>query len=145
GSTGRRGKTADRGGGRPRENREQTGPEQSMRSYDRYEVEAHLDELEAHLGRVRTERDEAIAHGEDLGYQVEVLRSKLHELRRNNSGPNYNNISGQVDQMLRNAQAQADQVRSQAQQEAQRFQADFEQRRRSMEAELAERRQRGEA
>ena len=37
-SPGRRGKTADRGTGRPRDDWEQAGPEQSMRSDDRYEV-----------------------------------------------------------------------------------------------------------
>ncbi len=89
--------------------------EEPVREYDRFSVEDQIDELEERLEQMRTERDEAVAHGEDLGYQVEVLRSKLHELRRNGAGPNFNNISGQVDQMLRSAQAQADQIRAQAQ------------------------------
>src|ERR1700761_9357996 len=85
-------------------------PQQELLSYNRYEVDAHLDEMEAELTRLREERDEAVNHAEDLAYQIEVLRSKLHEFRRG-LNPQFNNISGRVDQMLRTAQQQADQVR----------------------------------
>src|SRR6185312_11828915 len=119
-------------------------PQQELLSYNRYEVDAHLDEMEAELTRLREERDEAVNHAEDLAYQIEVLRSKLHEFRRG-LHPQFNNISGRVDQMLRNAQQQADQVRAAAQQEAQRLQSEVNERRMLLETELAERRQRGEA
>ena len=34
------------------------------------------------MERLKTEREKAVQHAEDLGYQVEVLRAKLHEARR---------------------------------------------------------------
>src|ERR1700722_5659602 len=114
-------------------------PVQEQLSYNRYEVDAHLDEIEAELARLRGERDEAVNHAEDLAYQIEVLRSKLHEFRRG-INPQFNNISGRVDQMLRTAQQQADQVRAAAQQEAQRLQSELNERRVLLENELAERR-----
>lgn len=42
----------------------------------------HLTRFEAEMKRLKTEREKAIQHAEDLGYQVEVLRAKLHEARR---------------------------------------------------------------
>lgn len=72
------------------------------------------------MERLKTEREKAIQHAEDLGYQVEVLRAKLHEARRTlMSRPAYDgtDIGYQAEQMLRNAQAQADQLRSEAERE----------------------------
>ena len=53
-----------------------------MRGNDRYEVEDHLSQFEAEMDRTRKERDKTVQHAEDLAYQVEVLRAKLHEARR---------------------------------------------------------------
>lgn len=58
-----------------------------MRGYERQEREPaadvdHLSRFEAEMERLKTEREKAIQHAEDLGYQVEVLRAKLHEARR---------------------------------------------------------------
>lgn len=38
-----------------------------MRGYDRYEADDHLSQFEAEMDRVRTERDKAVDHAEDLG------------------------------------------------------------------------------
>lgn len=58
-----------------------------MRGYESQEREPaadvdHLTRFEAEMKRLKTEREKAIQHAEDLGYQVEVLRAKLHEARR---------------------------------------------------------------
>ena len=67
------------------------------------------------MERLKTEREKAIQHAEDLGYQVEVLRAKLHEARRTlMSRPAYDSggdLGYQAEQMLRQAQMQADQLR----------------------------------
>ncbi|MGR7002707.1 hypothetical protein ACU686_39890 [Yinghuangia aomiensis] len=54
---------------------------------DRFEVDDGLGQIEAEMKRPRTEREESVAHAEDLGYQVEVLRAKLHDLRRQLATP----------------------------------------------------------
>ena len=79
----------------------------------------HLSRFEAEMERLKTEREKAIQHAEDLGYQVEVLRAKLHEARRNlASRPAYDrDIGYQAEQLLRNAQIQADQLRADAERE----------------------------
>ena len=51
-----------------------------MRGYERQEREPaadvdHLSRFEAEMERLKTEREKAIQHAEDLGYQVEVLRA----------------------------------------------------------------------
>jgi hypothetical protein len=58
-----------------------------VRGYERQEREPaadvdHLSRFEAEMERLKTEREKAVQHAEDLGYQVEVLRAKLHEARR---------------------------------------------------------------
>ena len=89
-----------------------------MRGYDRYEVDDHLSQFEAEMERLRTERDKVVDHADDLGYQVEVLRAKLHEARCNlASRPAYDNTSHQAEQLLRNAHIQADQLRADAERE----------------------------
>ena len=86
-----------------------------MRGYDRYEADDHLSQFEAEMERLRTEREKAIDHADDLGYQVEVLRAKLHEARRQLAQPRaYDNVSAQAEQLLRTAQIQADQLRAEA-------------------------------
>ncbi|MEI5134300.1 hypothetical protein RB199_21595 [Streptomyces libani] len=78
-----------------------------MRGNDRYEADDHLSQFEAEMERLKTERDKAVQHADDLGYQVEVLRAKLHEARRNlATRPAYDNVSHQAEQLLRNAQIQ---------------------------------------
>ena len=72
------------------------------------------------MERLKTEREKAVQHAEDLGYQVEVLRAKLHEARRNlASRPAYDSVDlgYQAEQLLRNAQIQADQLRADAERE----------------------------
>src|SRR4051812_50103651 len=70
------------------------------------------------MERLRKERDKVVQHADDLGYQVEVLRAKLHEARRNlATRPAYDNMGLQADQLLRNAQIQADQLRADAERE----------------------------
>ena len=58
-----------------------------MRGYERQEShradDDHLSRFEAEMDRLKTDREKAVQHAEDLGYQVEVLRAKLHEARRN--------------------------------------------------------------
>ncbi|NUP64424.1 MAG: hypothetical protein HOW71_19860, partial [Nonomuraea sp.] len=84
-----------------------------MRGNDSYRADDHLSQLEAEMERLRTERGKAVDHADDLGYQVEVLRAKLHEARRMLAArPAYDNIGHQADQLLRNAQIQADQLRA---------------------------------
>ncbi|MFE7121466.1 hypothetical protein ACFU99_39140, partial [Streptomyces sp. NPDC057654] len=56
--------------------------DRAVRGDDRYEPEDHLSKFEAEMKRLRTEREKAVQHADDLGYQVEVLRAKLHEARR---------------------------------------------------------------
>ena len=73
----------------------------------------HLSRFEAEMDRLKTEREKAVQHAEDLGYQVEVLRAKLHEARRNlATRPAHDSadIGYQAEQMLRNAQLQAEQI-----------------------------------
>ena len=58
-----------------------------MRGYESQEREPaadvdHLSRFEAEMKRLKTEREKAIQHADDLVYQVEVLRAKLHEARR---------------------------------------------------------------
>ncbi|MGW7413105.1 hypothetical protein ACWGIG_11600, partial [Streptomyces sp. NPDC054863] len=142
-----------------------------MRGYERQESpqRAESDSLsmfEAEMDRLKTEREKAVQHAEDLGYQVEVLRAKLHEARRNlASRPAYDaaDIGYQAEQLLRNAQVQADQLRTDAERELRdaraqtqrilqehaehqaRLQAELHQeavtRRQRLDQELAERRQ----
>ena len=72
------------------------------------------------MERLKTEREKAVQHAEDLGYQVEVLRAKLHEARRSlATRPAYDSadIGYQAEQLLRNAQIQADQLRADAERE----------------------------
>ena len=72
------------------------------------------------MERLKTEREKAIQHAEDLGYQVEVLRAKLHEARRALMlRPAYDSadIGYQAEQLLRNAQMQAEQIRADAERE----------------------------
>lgn len=95
-----------------------------MRGYESQEshqAEAdHLTRFEAEMERLKKERGKAVQHAEDLGYQVEVLRAKLHEVRRNlASRPAYDSadMGYQAEQLLRNAQIQADQMRSDAERE----------------------------
>ena len=86
-----------------------------MRGYERQEREPaadvdHLSRFEAEMERLKTEREKAVQHAEDRGYQVEVLRAKLHEARRSlATRPAYDgaDIGYQAEQMLRNAQMQA--------------------------------------
>lgn len=79
-----------------------------MRGYDRYEPDAVMDGLsqfEAEIERLKKEREKAVQHAEDLGYQVEVLRAKLHEARRGLGARNsFDSASHQAEQLLRNAQ-----------------------------------------
>lgn len=142
-----------------------------MRGYESQEREPaadvdHLSRFEAEMKRLKTEREKAIQHAEDLGYQVEVLRAKLHEARRTiMSRPAFDggDIGYQAEQLLRNAQTQADQLRADAERElsqaraqtqrilqehaeqAARLQAELHQeavtRRQQLDQELAERRQ----
>ncbi|NUR58234.1 MAG: hypothetical protein HOV87_06000, partial [Catenulispora sp.] len=70
-------------------------------TYDKHDVEATFAEMEKELDKLRTARDEAVTDTEDLRYQIEVLRSKLHEQRRLAAQPRFDNISVQVEQMLR--------------------------------------------
>lgn len=119
------------------------------------------------MERLKTEREKAVQHAEDLGYQVEVLRAKLHEARRSlATRPAYDSggdLGYQAEQLLRNAQIQADQLRADAEREmsqaraqtqrilqehaeqAARLQAELHQeavaRRQQLDQELAERRQ----
>ncbi|KIF00362.1 hypothetical protein PL81_41670, partial [Streptomyces sp. RSD-27] len=90
-------------------------------SQESHQAEAdHLTRLEAEMERLRKERGKAVQHAEDLGYQVEVLRAKLHEVRRAlASRPAYDgaDMGYQAEQLLRNAQIQADQMRSDAERE----------------------------
>ena len=86
----------------------------TQRGYNRYEVDAHLERFDAEIKRLTTQRDESITHAEDLGYQVEVLRAKLHDLRRQLAVPRFDSIGGQAEQLLRSAQQQAEAVRSDA-------------------------------
>src|SRR5690242_13941089 len=55
---------------------------EDVAGYDRHDVEATFAEMEKELEKLRTERDETATGAEDLRYQIEVLRSKLHEQRR---------------------------------------------------------------
>lgn len=80
----------------------------------------HLSRFEAEMERLKTEREKAVQHAEDLGYQVEVLRAKLHEARRSlATRPAYEggDLGYQAEQLLRNAQIQADQLRADAERE----------------------------
>jgi len=96
-----------------------------VRGYERQEREPaadvdHLTRFEAEMERLKTEREKAIQHAEDLGYQVEVLRAKLHEARRTlMTRPAYDggDIGYQAEQLLRNAQMQAEQLRQDAERE----------------------------
>lgn len=126
----------------------------------------HLSRFEAEMDRLKTDREKAVQHAEDLGYQVEVLRAKLHEARRNlATRPAHDSadIGYQAEQMLRNAQIQAEQMRTDAERELRearaqtqrilqehaehqaRLQAELHaeavQRRQRLDQELAERRQ----
>src|SRR5882672_11390767 len=56
--------------------------DEEVTGYDRHDVEATFSEMEKELDKLRTERDETSTGSEDLKYQIEVLRSKLHEQRR---------------------------------------------------------------
>ncbi|WP_405520232.1 hypothetical protein [Streptomyces tsukubensis] len=83
-----------------------------MRGYERQEShqadDDHLSRFEAEMKRLKTEREKAVQHADDLGYQVEGLRAKLHEARRNlASRPAYDaaDIGYQAEQMLRNARS----------------------------------------
>ena len=62
------------------------GWDRAVRGYERQEShradDDHLSRFEAEMDRLKTEREKAVQHAEDLGYQVEVLRAKLHEARR---------------------------------------------------------------
>ncbi|PWS43592.1 hypothetical protein DKT74_15920, partial [Streptomyces sp. ZEA17I] len=141
-----------------------------MRGYEsqeshRAEVD-HLSRFEAEMDRLKTDREKAVQHAEDLGYQVEVLRAKLHEARRSlATRPAYDSadMGYQAEQLLRNAQIQAEQLRSDAERELRearaqtqrilqehaehqaRLQAELHneavQRRQQLDQELAERRQ----
>ncbi|MEU8354120.1 hypothetical protein AB0C60_33735, partial [Streptomyces sp. NPDC048845] len=94
--------------------------DRGVRGYDRYEADDHLSKFEAEMERLKTEREKAVQHADDLGYQVEVLRAKLHEARRTiMSRPAYDSadIGYQAEQLLRNAQIQADQLRTDAERE----------------------------
>src|SRR5688572_11682693 len=100
------------------------GWDRAVRGYERQEnSRAETDSLsrfEAEMELLKTEREKAVQHAEDLGYQVEVLRAKLHEARRSlASRPAYDSadIGYQAEQMLRNAQVQADQLRADAERE----------------------------
>lgn len=98
--------------------------DRAVRGYERQEShraeDDHLARFEAEMDRLKTEREKAVQHAEDLGYQVEVLRAKLHEARRTiASRPAYDSadIGYQAEQLLRNAQAQAEQLRQDAERE----------------------------
>src|SRR2546421_8963383 len=94
------------------------GWDRGVRGYDGYEADDHLSQFEAEMERLRKERDKAVDHADDLGYQVEVLRAKLHEARRRAAQPRgYEHISHHAEQLLRNAQTQADQLRADAERE----------------------------
>ena len=90
-----------------------------MRGNDRYEADDHLSQFEAEMDRLKKEREKAVDHADDLGYQVEVLRAKLHEARRAlaTRPAGYDNLCHQAEQLLRNAQIQADQMRTDAERE----------------------------
>src|SRR6478609_7290929 len=98
--------------------------DRAVRGYERQEShraeDDHLARFEAEMDRLKTEREKAVQHAEDLGYQVEVLRAKLHEARRSlATRPAYDgaDIGYQAEQLLRNAQMQADQLRTDAERE----------------------------
>ncbi|KPC73025.1 M protein, partial [Streptomyces sp. NRRL WC-3753] len=95
-----------------------------MRGYEgqeRHRADDHLSRFEAEMDRLKTDREKAVQHAEDLGYQVEVLRAKLHEARRALATRPHSydtaDLGYQAEQMLRNAQLQADQMRSDAERE----------------------------
>lgn len=119
GSHARRGANSAQSGGYPPRSRTPYGEsyDDEPGGYDKHDVEATFSEMEKELDKLRTARDDALTDTEDLRYQIEVLRSKLHEQRRLAAQPRFDNISGQVEQMLRNAQIQADQVRAAAERE----------------------------
>src|SRR3954463_3586933 len=104
------------GGARSENLRPWDGWDRRVRGYERQERERaevdHLSRFEAEMERLKTGRDKAVQHAEARGYQVEVLRAKLHEARRALAvRPAYDgaDIGYHAEQLLRNAQTQADQ------------------------------------
>lgn len=95
----------------------------SRRGYDRAQVDAHLDRLDADLRILAADRDAAVAHAAELAKQVENQRAQLvhleQEIARLSIPPtSMEGLSERMQRMLRLAQDEAAEITARAESEA---------------------------
>lgn len=93
------------------------------RGYNRFEVDRHLEEVDADFKLLRFERDAALSQSGDLARQLEVTRTEIDELRgqveRLSLPPTtLEGLSERLQRMLRLAQDEASETKARAEAEA---------------------------